>query len=160
MKPRLANLIRRFAQLYAMAANPLEPKKSESCKPKSDETNANEKLTPVQTQQPVGAFSADITAGDFYILISSLVDFVDELKLSAGEKEKHQCFEQMRQMIIDKLELAEVTLIRLDTWDSTKQRAVKVAADNGLGIKVLSSTRTGVCHRGKIIRKEEVVITK
>jgi hypothetical protein len=160
MKPRLTNLKRRFAQLCRKAANVLDPSKSESCELKSGGTNPNEKLRPMQPQQPVGACDTDVTAGDFYSLISSLVDFVDELKLSADDKEKHPSSEQIRQMIIDKMELAEVTLIRLDTWDSSKQRAVKVASEDGSGIKVLSSTRTGVCHREKIIRKEEVVISK
>ena len=108
----------------------------------------------------MGVCDTDATIGDFYCLISSLVEFVDELKLSADEKEKHPSSEQIRQMIIDKMELAEVTLISMDTWDGSKQRAVKIASEDGSGIKVLSSTRTGVCHREKIVRKEEVVISR
>jgi hypothetical protein len=164
MKPIVTNIKRWISVFCKRRQSAQKPIKTETGK---DVLNSNPKAFNVTHTNADRASSelnpkddAEEVARDFYKLICSLADFVDELKLSAATASENLRPEQLCQTLIDKMELAEVQLIRQDTWDSTKQRAVRVAAENGLGLKVLSSTRTGVCHRGKIIRKEEVVITK
>ncbi|WP_461783989.1 hypothetical protein [Prosthecobacter sp.] len=102
----------------------------------------------------------DDATSDFYSLIGTLTDLCDELKLPAGQAAHTPSAEQFRQMLINKMEIVDVLLIREPLWDALKQRAVKVASQDGSGIKVLSSVRTGIYYRRKIIRKEEVIISK
>jgi hypothetical protein len=97
---------------------------------------------------------------DFYNLIGSLTDLCDELKIPAHQTASTLSAEQFRQMLIDKMELVDVLMINESMWDIVKQRAVKVALQDGSGIKVLSSARTGISYRKKVIRKEEVIISK
>ena len=104
--------------------------------------------------------NTDQVVNDFYNLIGSLTDLCDELKIPVHQAANPLSAEQFRQMLIDKMELVDVLMINESMWDIVKQRAVKVALQDGSGIKVLSSARTGISYRKKVIRKEEVIISK
>lgn len=118
------------------------------------------------THQPDGARDSDDATNDFYKLICSLADFHDELQLAALDASSTSStsstlsMESMRQKLADKMELADVLIIKESNWDASRQRPVKIASEDGCGIKVISSVSSGVCYRGKVIRKEEVIISK
>lgn len=122
------------------------------------EGKCSEKMPNSQNDSPID--KPDDATSDFHSLIGSLTDLCDELKLPADQAAHTPSAEQFRQMLINKLELIDVLLINEPMWDISKQRAVKVASQDGAGIKVLSSVRTGISYRNRIIRKEEVIISK
>jgi hypothetical protein len=156
-------LKRLVAKFFRKVAHVLDPKAFETqSSPAESSKRVEVSATPKPLEELPAAqpYDAELATHDFHKLICALTDLTDELKLINESGTNQDSTEQFRQMLIDKMELAEVLLIHDHIWDSSKQRAVKVSSDSGSPIQVLSSLRTGVCHRGKIIRKEEVVITK
>lgn len=163
MNSALRILIQKFTLLFHKRKARQHTHMRES-KPSVPRPNLGENFFKETPAQKTGATTSDadthLVVNDFYNLIGSLTDLCDELKMCSGRVSEQPSVEQFRQMLIDKMELAEVQLIQQDIWDGSKQRAVKIDSNNGSDIKVLSSTRTGVSYRNKIIRKEEVIISK
>ena len=94
---------------------------------------------------------------DLHQLLCGLADLHDELAL---EGKDDQISERIRAKLRDKMELSGAELIQCPKWDSSQQRAVKVQEQSLSEIRLIRSLRTGVAYRGKIIRKEEVEISK
>lgn len=135
--------------------------KSSNTAPKLSATDSSAEGKSIQAETKlIDTCHSDLVVNDFYNLIGSLTDLCDELKLPADHAAHTPSAEQFRQMLINKMELVDVLLIQEPMWDISKQRAVKIASQDGAGIKVLSSVRTGISYRSKIIRKEEVIISK
>ena len=93
-----------------------------------------------------------------------VVDAIDEIELmksdSTAEAARGLALVQGR--LEDKITLADGELIREKLWRPALQRAVKVEpAEHGqIEVRVLRARATGLKHQGRMIRKQEVVISQ
>jgi hypothetical protein len=158
IKTLMQKLARLFSRKWPMHTTPKARVLAGSSPEPVSKDKSLKKISIPQDEHPIE--KPDDATNDFYNLIGSLTDLCDELKTTAYQAANGPSAEQFRQMLIDKMELVDVLMINEPMWDILKQRAVKVALQDGSGIKVLSSARTGISYRKKIIRKEEVIISK
>jgi hypothetical protein len=92
-----------------------------------------------------------------------LVDLVDEMDAlppsSTGGKDEMAV---VRSRIEDRLLLCDAELIRDETWDPERQRAVEVAegAMDEVTPKISSSRISGLCVSGRVVRKQEVALER
>lgn len=104
------------------------------------------------------------SSGEFLQLMLGIVDAVDEIELM---KSRASAAEQVSQSAIqerlrDLIELSGGELICETSWNSAVQRAVKVEpAESGqIEVRFLQTRSTGLKHAGRIIRKQEVIISQ
>ena len=91
----------------------------------------------------------------------NLVDLLDEVGLlkkasSMGE----QTLEIVESRIQDLILLSDGEIIRDAVWNPDRQRAVEVIMGENPGITLLSSRSSGLIIKGRVVKKEEVVIEK
>jgi hypothetical protein len=91
----------------------------------------------------------------------NLVDLLDEVVLlkkasSTGE----QSLEIVESRIQDLILLSDGEIIRDLVWNPDRQRAVEVIKGENPGITLLSSRSSGLIIKGRVVKKEEVVIEK
>jgi len=100
-------------------------------------------------------------SGDFMLSVVDIIDEIELMKSGQGAAlVPHLMHIQSR--LRDKIELQDGELIAQNTWDSTVQRAVKAEPGHPgqTDILFVSSRATGLKHKGKIIRKQEVIVSK
>jgi len=97
-------------------------------------------------------------------LLLGMVEVIDEIELMKSEAppETIRSLALIQGRLEDKITLAEGELIRETQWQPALQRAVKVepAEAGQTEARVLRSRATGLKHRGRMIRKQEVVISQ
>ena len=96
--------------------------------------------------------------------ILAVVDTIDEIELmkSNSTVEAARGLALVQGRLEDNVELADGELIREKLWQPDLQRATKVEPTE-LGqteIRVLRTRATGLKHQGRMIRKQEVVISR
>lgn len=114
----------------------------------------------VTTQPP----SKPEPPGDFHQLMLGMVDAIDEIEL----RKKHatpgsdDVLSAIQGRLQDLIELSDGELIQEKSWQPTMQRAVKVEpAESGqTDVRFLQTRATGLKHAGRIIRKQEVIISQ
>ncbi len=93
-----------------------------------------------------------------------VVDAIDEIELmkSAATVEVTPNLALVQGRLEDHIALADGELIRETMWQPALQRAVKVEpAEHGqTEVRVLRSRATGLKHQGRLLRKQEVVISQ
>ena len=102
--------------------------------------------------------------GDFLQLMLGMVDAIDEIEL----RKKHatlgsdDVLSAIQGRLQDLIELSDGELIQEKSWQPTMQRAVKVEpAESGqTDVRYLQTRATGLKHAGRIIRKQEVIISQ
>ncbi len=90
-----------------------------------------------------------------------LVDLVDEMdalpQASTGGREE---LALVRSRIVDRLLLSDAEMIRDETWNPERQRAVAVSGNALVGgiPRIGYSRASGLCVAGRIVRKQEVFL--
>ena len=128
-----------------------------------DASNAASAQTePLDTELPFRE-SSESPAESIQLLLG-IVDAIDEMELmkmrvtSAEDGGLLAIQDRLRDLI----ELSGGELIRETSWQPALQRAVKVEpAESGqTEVRVLQTLATGLKHAGRIIRKQEVIISQ
>jgi hypothetical protein len=93
-----------------------------------------------------------------------LVDLIDEIELikTRSDGVNSETLSMVQSRLQDKIELAGGYLIRETVWNPSHQRAVKVepGVSDQAETVFQQSISTGLMHNGRIIRKQEVVISQ
>ena len=93
-----------------------------------------------------------------------IIDAIDEIELmkSDSPEEASRGLALVQGRLEDRITLANGELIRETMWQPALQRAVKVepAEQGQTEVRVLRSRATGLKHQGRLIRKQEVVISQ
>lgn len=94
----------------------------------------------------------------------AMVDLIDEIELMKrdGPAESVRSLVLIQGRLEDSVSLGEGTLVRETTWHPALQRAVKVEPPKPgqSEVQVLRARATGLKHRGRLIRKQEVIISQ
>ena len=97
-------------------------------------------------------------------LMLGIIDAIDEIELmkSDSPEEASRGLALVQGRLEDRITLANGELIRETMWQPALQRAVKVepAEQGQTEVRVLRSRATGLKHQGRLIRKQEVVISQ
>lgn len=107
---------------------------------------------------------ATVDDGQLHDLMLSVVDIFDEIELMKTRLDatfaSHLTYLQSR--LRDKIEMLDGQLIIGNTWDPAIQRPVRAepSLPGQTEIRFVCSRSTGLKHNGKIIRKQEVVVSK
>jgi hypothetical protein len=94
------------------------------------------------------------------LFLVDLLDEVDRLPPSTTEGKEELAI--VRSRILDRLLLSDAEMIRDETWDPERQRAVEVtegAMDGGTP-QISSSRVSGLSVSGRIVRKQEVSLDR
>ena len=118
-------------------------------------------VQPIVTPKPP---SKPEPPAEFLQLLLGLVDAIDEIEL----RKKHaisgsdDALSATQGRLQDLIELSDGELIQEKSWQPTMQRAVKVEpAESGqTEVRYLQTRATGLKHAGRIIRKQEVIISQ
>ena len=124
--------------------------------------------TPTLTEQPLSPQVPDSVtvepANEFLQLMLSIVDAMDEIKLmkTRATSAEQDCLVAIQDRLRDLIELSGGELIRETSWQPALQRAVKVepAEPGQTDVRYLQTRATGLKHTGRIIRKQEVIISQ
>jgi hypothetical protein len=114
---------------------------------------------PSEPQAPVSVPPREQRSQDQILLF--LVDLVDEMdgfpQSSTGCRDE---LALVRSRILDRLLLSDAELIRDDTWNPDRQRAVAASDDALVGgsPRIGSSRVSGLCVGGRVVRKQEVIL--
>lgn len=107
--------------------------------------------------------SVEPTAELLQILLG-IVDAIDEIELMRirASPAEHGGLSAIQNRLRDLIELSGGELIRETTWQPAIQKAIKVeSAESGqTEIRIVQTRATGLKHAGRIIRKQEVVISR
>jgi hypothetical protein len=101
------------------------------------------------------------SSSDGYKHLLNLVDLLDEvvlLKKTSPTDVPSLAIIEAR--ITDLIVLSDGEIIRDTVWNPERQRAVKVVNGEGLGITIISSRSSGLTIKGRVVKKEEVIIAK
>ncbi|HRQ87907.1 MAG TPA: hypothetical protein PLA50_03870 [Bacteroidia bacterium] len=91
----------------------------------------------------------------------NLVDLLDEIegmRKSGGDQSGGLGVVESR--LADLIELSDGEIIRDTEWQPDRQRAVEVVSASEGAPRVLSSRKSGLAVGGRIVRKQEVVLSK
>jgi hypothetical protein len=128
-----------------------------------DATNA----ASVQTEPlPTGSPSSELIESptESPQLMLGIVDVVDEIELmkSRASAAEQGSLSAIHDRLRDLVELSGGELIRETSWQPALQRAVKVepAEPGQTDVRYLQTRATGLKHAGRIIRKQEVVVSQ
>ena len=97
-------------------------------------------------------------------LMLGIIDAIDEIQLmkSASPAEASRGLALIQGRLEDRITLANGELIRETIWNPAVQRAVKMEPPSAgqTDVRVLGTRATGLKHQGRVIRKQEVVISQ
>jgi molecular chaperone GrpE (heat shock protein) len=97
-------------------------------------------------------------------MLLGIVDVIDEIELmkTSAAAAEHGGLSAVQDRLRDLVELSGGELIRETSWQPTLQRAVKVepAEPGQTDVRHLQTLATGLRHAGRIIRKQEVIISQ
>ena len=119
---------------------------------------------PAHTSSPLlPAESAEPDAA-FLPMLLGIVDAIDEIELmkTRAASAEHSGLSAVQDRLSDLVELSGGELIRGTSWQPSLQRAVKVepAEPGQTDVRYLQTRATGLKHTGRIIRKQEVIISQ
>ena len=116
----------------------------------------------LQPLAPKSESSGQAPQFDHFML--SVVDVIDEIELMKANStpEAGGGLELVQSRLENNVELAGGDLIREKAWQPDLQRAVKVeTAEPGQSdVRLVRTRRSGLKHQGRLIRKQEVVISQ
>lgn len=95
-------------------------------------------------------------------LAIGLVDVYDEIAILLPPDGKPSDLKMIQSRIRDLLEREDIEIVRQEKWDSARMRAVQVAPPrNGEpDFTVLETISSGISRDSKILKKQEVVISR
>ena len=120
---------------------------------------------PSPVLQPIAPTSESSgQAPQFDRFMLSVVDVIDEIELMTANSTPEVCrsLDLVQSRLENNVELAGGELIREKAWQSALQRAVKVetAEPGQTDVRLLRCRAMGLKHRGRLIRKQDVVISQ
>ena len=91
----------------------------------------------------------------------NLVDLLDEISLMERSLlEESKPLKIVESRLKDLIALSDGLVIQESEWNPSRQRAVEIASTNSRKTEIVSSRSSGLEINGRIVRKEEVVISK